>query len=391
MRRTAVWVVATALVASSLAGCSLAGGVGGGSGYKLTAFFSKAVSLYNDSSVKVLGLPAGKVTSVKVVGDQVRVVMRINDDIPVPADVQAMLVPLSLIGERYVQLFPAWTHGSTRAKDGAVIPVERTAIPVEPDEALAAVKHLLDSLDPDATGRLITNLGQDLKGTGPDLNGALKSVADITTTFAEKDADLLALIDNFDDFTATLATRDVALGKVLDGFAQATGLLADERKTIESLVKNLASLSTSGLDITSKHATKLDRDLTVLTRTLQSVNLNIDRVRNLLDSAPLLVGGPNLDGTAGLAGAWDEKYHHLDLRNSVSPDAAALFRALGLPFDVICVPPTVECQPSTPAPTTTAVPAAKAPPKVKTTSPAAPREKDDLLRRVARSLAEVFS
>ena len=168
-------------------------------------------------------------------------------------------------------------------------------------------------------------------------------------------------------------------------------MLADERKTIESLVANLASLSTSGLDITSRHAAKLDRDLTVLTRTLQSVNVNIDSVRQLLDSAPLLVGGPNLDGTAGLAGAWDEKYHHLDLRNSVSPDAAALFRALGLPFDIICVPPTVSCEPSAPATSTTVAAAAKAAPKVKTAPPPEPKKKEDLLGRVARSLAEVFS
>ena len=36
------------------------------------------------------------------------------------------------------------------------------AAPVEPDEALAALKRLLDSLDPDATGRLVKNLAEDI-------------------------------------------------------------------------------------------------------------------------------------------------------------------------------------------------------------------------------------
>jgi virulence factor Mce-like protein len=385
MRRIAA-VIALAVGAGGLAGCSTASGP---SGVRLTAYFDKGISLYKASSVKVLGLPAGRVTSIKVVGDKVEVKLRMNGDVPVPEDVKAAIVPLSLIGERYVQLFPAWTEGTPRARDGAVIPNERTAIPVEPDEALAAIKHLLDALDPQATGRLVKNLGDDLKGRGPDLNGALKGLADLTTALADKDQQLLAIIDHFDRFTATLATREVALGKVMDGFAQTTGLLADERRAIESLVKNLASVATSGLNLTSEHAAKLDRDLTVLTRTLQSVNVNIDAVRNLLDAGPALVAGNDLDGTEGLAGAWDPEFHHLDLRNSASPTVAQLFRALGIPVDVVCVPVDVMCTvPPTVVPTTTTTAAVSTP-----QAPAAAQKPNagSLLHRVARSLAEVFS
>jgi virulence factor Mce-like protein len=388
--RFAVACVSIAVAASGLAAC---GGGGGGGGYRLTAYFDKAISLYPQSSVKVLGLSAGRVTSVKVVGTRVRVNMRIDKDVPVPADVKATIVPLSLIGERYVQLFPAWTHGAPRAKSGAVIPLDRTSIPVEPDEALAAIKHLLDTLDPHATGRLVKNLGEDLNGTGPDLNGALKGLGDLTAALADKDEQLVAIIDHFDQFTQTLSTREAALGKVMDGFAQTTGLLADERRAIEGLVKGLASVATTGLDLTSEHAAKLDRDLTVLTRTLQSVNSNIDAVRNLLDATPLLVAGPNLDGTAGLAGAWDPDFHHIDLRSTASPDSAQLFQILGIQPNIVCTPVDVDCQ--LPAATTTTTSGTQAN-AAKSGAPEAAKpdrapSKGGWLKHVARSLAEVFS
>jgi virulence factor Mce-like protein len=386
MRRTIASATLLCLAAVGLAGCSS----GGGGGYSLTAYFPKAVSLYPQSHVKVLGLSAGRVTKVQVVGTQVKATLRIDGDVPVPADVRATIVPLSLIGERYVQLFPAWTHGQPRAKAGAVIPMERTSIPVEPDEALAAVKHLLDSLDPQATGRLVKNLGDDLKGTGPDLNGALKGLADLTTALADKDAQLVSIIDHFDKFTATLRTREAALGKVLDGFAQTTGLLADERRAIESLVKNLASVATTGLDLTSEHAAKLDKDLTVLTRVLQSVNVNIDSVRNLLDSAPLLVGGENLDGTTGLAGAWDPDFHHLDLRTSAAPTVAQLLLGLGVPANVVCVPVDVNCALMPTTTTTVVINNARATPPV-TPTENKPAAGAGFLHKLARSLAEVFS
>lgn len=382
--KRAVVAVAVVLASAVLTGC---GGPGGGDSYRLTAYFTKAVSLYPQSSVKVLGLSAGRVTSVKVEGTRVRVQLRVNDDVPVPADVQAMIVPLSLIGERYIQLFPAWTEGAPRARDGAVIPLERTSIPVEPDEALNAIKRLLDSLDPDATGRLVKNLGEDLEGTGPDLNGTLKGLGELTAALADRDDELVRIIDHFDRLTATLRTREAALGKVMDGFAQTTGLLADERRTIESLVKNLATVATTGLDLTSEHAARLDRDLTILTRTLQSVNVNIDSVRNLLDSTPLLVAGPELDGTSGLAGAWDPDFHHLDLRNSASPTVAQLLQALGIPVDIVCLPIDVTCVP----PTSTTIGSSETAEQPPSHAPVEAPAGDGFVVRLARSLARVFS
>ena len=381
-------VAAIALASTGLVSCA---GGGSSDGYRVTAYFDKAVSLYRQSSVKVLGLPAGRVTSIKVVGEKVEVRLRLNEDVPIPRDVRAMIVPLSLIGERYVQLFPAWTHGQPRARDGAVIPLERTSIPVEPDEALAAIKELFDTLDPNATGRLVKNLGEDLGGTGPDLNGALKGLGELTAAVADRDDQLLGIIDHFDRLSATLRTREVALGKVMDGFAQATGLLAEERRTIESLVKNLASVATTGLDLTSEHAAKLDRDLSILTRLLQSVNVNIDGVRNLLDSAPLLVAGPDLDGTRGLAGAWDPDFHHLDLRNSASPTVAQLFEALGIPVNVVCVPIDVQCVPQTTSTSAAAGPASVGAEPMGGPAVEEPAPPTGWVNRLARSLAEVFS
>lgn len=340
IRRVAL-LLSTAAVATALAGCTSGGG---GGSYKLTAYFDKAISLYDQSSVRVLGLPAGKVTDVEVEGTQVRVEMSIDRDVPVPADVQATIVPLSLIGERYIQLFPAWVDGQSRAEDGAVIPRERTTIPVEPDEALAAVKEFLDALDPDATGRLIKNLAGDLEGNGQHLNDALRGLGTLTQTFADKDEEIGRIIDQFDDFTATLAVRDRQLARVMQGFAATTGVLAQERKEIESLVAGLAELSTDGLDLVTEHGGRLEGDIEVLARTLKSVQSNIAGVRQLLDGGPLLVAGPNLDGKAGLAGAYDAKYHHLDLRTSVSPTLDQFIRALGIvPALTVCLPVDVDC------------------------------------------------
>ena len=345
MTRRWVGLVLTVVVVAALLGsCSR----GGPEGYRLTAFFTRGISLYAGSDVRVLGLPAGEIDSVSIDGTRVKVVMTVRADIPIPADVQATIVPLSLIGERYIQLFPAWTEGMARAPRGAVIPLERTSIPVEPDEALAALKRFLDSLDPGATGKLVTNLADDLEGNGARLNTALGGLADLTSTLADKDDELVRIIDHFDDFTATLVTREQQLGKVLDSFATTAAILAEERGQIERLVRSLAQLSVDGLDLVAEHRVKLQHDLDVLTRLLLSVQSNMDSVRQLLDAAPIMVAGEDLDGkNEGLNAAYDPVHHRIDLRNATSPVLSDLFRTIGLPSLSVCVPVGVVCAPGT--------------------------------------------
>ena len=365
MKRSLGVVLAVALAASLLAGCSQEP-----DGYRLTAFFSRGVSLYAGSDVRVLGLPAGKIKSVEVDGTRVRVEMTIRRDVPVPADVQATLVPISLIGERYVQLYPAWTDGQPKARAGAVIPLERTNVPVEPDEALAALKRFLDSLDPDATGRLITNLADDLEGNGASLNEALRGLTDLTVSLADTADELVRIIDHFDDFTSTLVTREQQLGRVLDSFATTAAVLAEERGNIERLVKALGQLSVDGLDLVAEHRVRLQHDVEVLTRTLLSVQTNIESVRQLLSAAPLMVAGEDLDGrNEGLNAAYDPEYHRIDLRNATSPVLSDLFRTIGLPSLAVCLPVGVACAPGTSPVTIPAITAPVAP--ASSTSPVA--------------------
>lgn len=318
-------------VLPALAGCGL---VGGEDTYTVTAYFDRAVSVFPSSDVRVLGLPAGSVSDVEIDGDQVRVDMAIPSSIEIPADATAQIIPQSLIGERYIQISPAFTEGMTPAEDGTVI--EKTVIPVEPDEALAAIKEFLDSLDPDGIGRLVTNLDEDLRDNGQALNGALGSLSQLVETFAEKDDALLRIVDSFDTLSATLATREQQLGEVLDAFSAASQVLADERQSIEELVAGLADLSTNGLALIGEHSGALRTDIETLAEAASSIETNLTAVTELLAAGPQL--------SAGIIGAYNPELRALDLRNNFSPlvtDVLGIFDFLGLP--TVCLPVLQAC------------------------------------------------
>lgn len=388
--RLATLLFSTLLLSTGLSSCVF----GGAATYHLSAIFPSTISLYSHAQVKVLGMSVGTVNSVRVIHpDQVRVDFSVRQDVPLPRAVSAVIVPQSLLGERFVQLFPAWVNGQPRldpnVPDQRVIPLSRTSVPVEPDQALAAVNRLLTSLDPAATGRLVTNLNNDLTGNGQNVNDAIRSLSGLSNTLADKNQQLVALIDNLQQFTTVLDTRETQLGRVMDLFAQTTSLLAQERGTIASLVTGLADVSTNALDLITKHAAPLQEDIKSLSDLVQTLDGNLNNVSILLSSLPQLAAGPNLDSKAGFIAAYNPTYHRIDLRDSLGSTVNGLLQALGLPLCLAI--PLLNVQPQC-APGSVLLPLGQAPAAAETPAPAAAlRPTTATAPQVASPMAAVFN
>lgn len=322
---------------AALLGLSGCGIVGGGDTYEVVAYFPRAVSLYESGAVQVLGLPAGEVADIEVVGDQVKVTMDIDSDIPLPDDVRAAIAPQSLIGERRVQLFPPFQQGDVLARNGHEIPLEETLVPVEPDEALASLKEFLDALDPDGVGRLIDNAATSLDGQGENLGSALDELSRLVGNIEDNDDAIIRIAERFDEFTSTLLTRESQLAEVLDDFAVVADVLAEEREDIEALISGLASLSGDGLDLVSEHAVRLRTDVQVLRRLTESIDQNLAGVDALIQGTA--------DQIDGFIDAYNPTVRALNLRNNFAPlleeALAPIFDSVGVPFP--CVPVDVNC------------------------------------------------
>src|SRR3954454_6862731 len=96
-------VAGTATVALLAAGGC---GVIGGDQKTITAHFTDSIGLFPGNHVDVLGVPIGTVTKVEPQGTSVAVTMRIPSDVKVPANAGALIIPPTVITDRYVELTP---------------------------------------------------------------------------------------------------------------------------------------------------------------------------------------------------------------------------------------------------------------------------------------------
>lgn len=284
-RKLIVLLAAGALIASGCTGDPSASRT-------IQAEFSRAVQVFPGVKVKVLGVDVGNVTDVTTGRDSVVVTMRIDDsDVELPADANAVIVPMSLLGERYVQLTPAYESGP-RLTDGATIPLARTTVPAEGDELLRAMQDYLGELDGDTVEEFITNAAVVLEGKGQRLNRLIRHGSVVFKTLASRRDELANMIVQFNTLTQALATRQDALARVINSYNVVGNTVNDVRGDLEGTIEGLNLASAQLADLLLTHEGALGSDVKALTRTTRTLDRNIHRfartgkwARKLFDAA----------------------------------------------------------------------------------------------------------
>lgn len=234
-------VVATALVAGGVTWY-----VTQQPGTEIEALFEETVGLYEGSDVQVLGVPVGTVTAVEPDGDHVRVTMELDRGQEVGADSAAVIVAPTLVSDRFVQLTEPDLGGRTLAS-GTVLPMERTAVPVEIDQMYESLTDVSTRLGPNganadgALGDLLDVAAENLDGQGAGINQMLTEFGEATGTLADSGDDLFATIANFSEFNDMLVANDDSVAAVNRQFATVTAYLAEDRQDLAGAIDELGA------------------------------------------------------------------------------------------------------------------------------------------------------
>ncbi|GAA2291451.1 MCE family protein [Actinomadura luteofluorescens] len=279
---------------ASLGGCSLAPSAGGER--TMVVYVPKARSFYEESKVKVMGADVGLVDKVENQGDRVKVTFHLRRDVPLPKGVQASIVPLNLIGERNLVLHPAWRPGE--AKETAdVIPIERTHVPVEVDDALSSFTNLANALDPTKMQSALGTAADTVKGNGKEFNATLEQSARLVENVAGQDQELIEVARNLSRLAGVVRGREQILGTMIRDFGTASQVLSSERGELQQLISGILELARNGDKLLRKYKGNLPYDLAVLTRTALILKGNARELAQLIRVLPgisdALIGGYN--------------------------------------------------------------------------------------------------
>ncbi len=282
---------------------------------QVTAYFSQAIGVYPGSNVRVLGVTIGRVDSTEPAGRRVRVTMSVDAKVPVPADAHAIVVTSGVVADRYIQFTPAYTGGPQLAS-GAVIPVSRTAVPLEVDQVYASLTKFFTALGPNgvnkngALSNLIKTGAATLGRNGQNFSDMLTEFSQLNRTLGGTSANFFATVAHLNVFSSMLAKNDsqvrlaeqqlasvtgyfaadgrnltAALGELATALGQVRAFIADNRGLIKANVVKLASITQLLAD-----------ERASLAEALSSAPLAVDNLLNAYDATDhTLIGRGDLN------------------------------------------------------------------------------------------------
>ncbi len=260
-------------------------------GYVVSADFTDSGGIFDGAEVTYRGVPVGSVEDLDLIPDGVRVDMRLRPGTEVPDDVRAIVGNRSAVGEQFVDLQPT-RSGAPYLDAGAVIPQERTEIPISPTQLVVNLDEFVKSVDTEALGVVLSELGTAFgDGAGESLQRLVDDGDVLTRAAIDALPETKALIR--DGRTALDTQRDVA-GQFRSFNADLADLTATLRATDPDFRRLYANGTASANELTDL-LRKNESDLPVLLGNLVTVaqiqKVRLPALRQILVTYPNVVAG----------------------------------------------------------------------------------------------------
>ncbi|ULE31415.1 virulence factor Mce family protein [Mycobacterium sp. IDR2000157661] len=213
----------------------------------VVAYFENANGIYPGDDVSIVGVAVGKIESIEPQPERVKISFWYDSKYKVPADAKAAILSPTLVTARTIQLTPPYTGGPVMADD-AVIPQERTAVPVEWDQVRRQLETLTETLQPtepggvSPLGSLINTTADNLRGEGANIRDTIIKLSQAVTALGDRSTDIFSTVKNLALLVSALQDSTDVMRQLNQNLATVTGLLANDPDEVANAVRDLSNV-----------------------------------------------------------------------------------------------------------------------------------------------------
>ena len=269
------------------------------------AEFTDATGVVKGDDIRIAGVKVGTVKKVEI-ADRTRalVTFSVQDTTALSRATRADIRYRNLVGQRYISLSNE-IGDSQQLAEGSTIPVAQTSPALDLTVLFNGFKPLFEALTPSDINQLSYEIVQVFQGEGGTLEGLLSHTASVTSTLADRDQIISALIDNLNEVLDHLGSRDDQLNRLITTFRTFVGGLKDDRQAILGSLDQISTLSVETADLVDGIREPFVEDV----KQLRAVAENLDRNKAEIDRA-LQVLPIKLEkvGRTAIYGSWFNFY-----------------------------------------------------------------------------------
>ena len=308
----------------------------------ITARFATAPGLYPGNSVDILGMPVGSVTAITPGPTYVTVAMQVPAGTAIPARADALIMAPQVVNDRYVQLNPGY-RGGPQMRDGAVIPVSRTAVPISVDAIVDNLDRLARALGPNgvnahgALSKFISESAHAFGGNGVALHSTLTSLGPALDALSSKSPQLTALFDNLGNLSHVASQYTGTYQAFANNLAAVSTDLASDDSNIGATLANLQRALLALAQFTATNSSTLGNSVKSLDTFAGAVAAKQQDLAQAFQGLPLALGNisaavdPSAAGGAALQARLDPMGNSAGYSQSVCGNS--LLRLLLLSID----------------------------------------------------------
>jgi phospholipid/cholesterol/gamma-HCH transport system substrate-binding protein len=281
---------------------------------RLTAYFDNSTGIFPGDEVRILGVAVGEIESIEPQPQRAKVTFWVDDQYRIPADARAVILSPSLVTARALELTPVYTGGPALA-DNAVIPQQRTAVPVEWDQFRTQLEKLSQSLKPTESGGVSTlgsfvnSVADNLRGQGGAIRDTVIKLSETLSILGDQSGDLFGTVKNLAILVSALRDSTDLLQQLNGNLAAVTALLANDPDEVGAAVRDLDTAVHDVKGFVEENHEALGTASDRLSEVAQAVGASIDDVKQALHVLPSTLSNyvniyepANSANTGGLAG-----------------------------------------------------------------------------------------
>jgi phospholipid/cholesterol/gamma-HCH transport system substrate-binding protein len=212
----------------------------------VVAYFDNSNGIFPGDDVFMLGVPIGEIDTIEPQPQRAKITFWFDDKYTVPADAKAVILSPQLITSRAIQLTPAYT-GGPEMTDGAVIPQDRTAVPVEWDDFREQLDKFTAYLQPtepggvSTVGAFINTTADNLRGQGANIRDTIIKLSQAISALGDHSNDIFSTVKNLSVLVSALRDSSDLMRELNRNLAGVTALLANDPNEVGQAVSDINS------------------------------------------------------------------------------------------------------------------------------------------------------
>ena len=277
----------------------------------ITAYFTNSTGIFVGDDVRILGVRVGEVESIEAQPEQVKMTFWVEDNYRVPADAKAVILSPSLVSARAIQLVPAYEGGAVM-QDDAVIPMQRTAVPVEWDDLRTQLTKLVEALQPaepggvSTVGAFVNTAADNLRGQGSDIHHTIVKLSQAISVLGDHSGDVFGSINNLSLVVSALQDSRDVMRQLNRNLAGTTALLANQPNEVGQAVVDINSAIHDVVSFTAENREPVGIASDKLASISAALRESSDDLKQTLHTAPTLLANftnmypPAVGGFSGI-------------------------------------------------------------------------------------------